>query len=287
MMLEPSGLFFLGIVTVAFLICLGFIAWRWHGSVVAPLKIECERLQALSEARERWYQEANSRTQAVEGELQSALDNLSKTRVQTEQLRDLIKVHVARRREFDEWANPIKAHLGEGIGHVLHNLKDSLARQEFALRRQERVVSEAQDQYRAKRDELERMRRELTLKNYHIATLNERFIRIEERMQSLTAEFRTKEPSEEIAGRLHAVAPEIAALRDVTAELAAGQSPETETLLADDAKAKDWMGVLGDWHKQLQDRFERLEELQARIRGGSAQAAEAAAPRLDRAGTTG
>jgi hypothetical protein len=43
------------------------------------------------------------------------------------------------------------------------------------------------------------------------------------------------------------------------------------------------MGVLDDWHRQLQERFERLDALHAQIRGGPAKPAadEAVARRRD------
>jgi hypothetical protein len=207
-------------------------------------------------------------------------ESLKKSNAQLEQLRDLVKVHVARRREFDEWANPIRASLGEGIGKVLQALKERVARQEFSMQRQERVVAEAKDQYRGKRDELERLRRELTLKNYHIAALNERFIRIEERMQELNAELGMEaappgsvSPPPTITG---AEAPPAAAPAARPAE-----SPETERFtLATDAN-KDWMGILEDWHRQLQQRFERLDQLQAQVRGTKPAAEAPREPRRD------
>lgn len=283
MMHDPSSVILVAAVVAALAGAVAFFAWRRHGAVVATLRTECDRLQALSEARERWFKEANDRAEHAGIQLAGAMEGLARSKTQIDQLRDLIKVHVARRREFEEWANPIKAHLGEGIGHVLHNLKENVARHEFALRRQERIVAEAQDQYRAKRDELERMRRELTLKNYHIAALNERFIRIEERLQELGADMGAVggEPMRRLAA-----APEITAVQEDVAA-SAKRTPDTDVLLADDAKSKDWMGVLEDWHRQLQDRFERLEELQSRIRGPAGGAAPPEVPRADRIGSNG
>jgi DNA repair exonuclease SbcCD ATPase subunit len=140
-------------------------------------------------------------------------------------------------------------------------------------------VAEAKDQYRAKRDELERLRRELTLKNYHIAALNERFIRIEERMQELTAELGVEAASPSFTSP-----PPTLTGTELPASAAAArpaQSPETERFtLAADAN-KDWMGILEDWHRQLQQRFERLDQLQAQVRGAKPAAEPPREPRRD------
>ena len=148
------------------------------------------------------------------------------------------------------------------------------------MQRQDRVVAEAKDQYRAKRDELEGLRRELTLKNYHIAALNERFIRIEERMQELTAELGIEAAPPAIASPpptlTGAEAPRAAAPAARSTE-----SPETERFTLPTDANKDWMGVLEDWHRQLQERFERLDQLRAQVRGASAGTEATREPRRD------
>ena len=248
-------------------------AWQWwvRGRALTALRDRLTHidrsLAAANRALSRFVSEQKEKQIAI-----AALnESLAHTTTQRDQLRDLVKMQVARRREFDEWANPIRTFLGQGVGKVMQELKDRVARQEFSMQRQERVVAEAKDQYRGKRDELEGLRRELTLKNYHIAALNERFIRIEERMQELTAELGVETPAAATIPppTLTGAEPaQSAALRARPAE-----SPETERFTLQSDPNKDWMGVLDDWHRQLQERFERLGQLQAQLRGTAAKPA--------------
>ena len=258
-------------------------AWQWlvRGRALVALQKRCTHLDMSLAAANRTLARLVGEQKEKQIALSALNESIAHTTTQRDQLRDLVKVHVARRREFDEWATPIRTSLGEGVGKVLQELKEKVARQEFSMQRQERVVAEAKDQYRGKRDELEGLRRELTLKNYHIAALNERFIRIEERMQELTAELGVEPPA---AGTLPpptltGIEPaQSAALRARPAE-----SPETERFTLQSDPNKDWMGVLDDWHRQLQERFERLGQLQAQLRGTSVKPAaeESREPRRD------
>lgn len=276
-MTTDSVLVLLACVAVV-LLGTGFaLAWQRRARELAQLHAECERLRADVEAKSRGLAASLDASEKLGTELAALNAAAAKSETQIEQLRDLVKVHVARRREFDEWANPIRASLGEGIGQVMQKLKDQLARQEFAMRRQERIVAEAQDQYRGKRDELEQMRRELTLKNYHIAALNERFIRIEERMQDLTMQVAGM-------GGMPAAAGRAASGPDTSSGLRAQpqQSPETERFSLDADGSRDWMTVLDDWHRQLHQRFDRLEQLQARLRGTAAKPGDAPPAQPDR-----
>lgn len=249
-----------------------FYAWRNCGRRIAELDVECKHLQASLAAVKRSLVSMSVLGKAKVAEAKQLAEQLTAAEAKLEQLRDLVKMNVARRREFEEWANPIRSSLGEGIGKVMQTLKDQLARQEFAMRRQEHVVAEAQDQYRGKRDELERLRRELTLKNYHIAALNERFIRIEERMQELSMEI-PGAPSEPFASPPPTLSSSEVMSASDGAQSRSTQSPETERFTLQGDVNKDWMGVLDDWHRQLQERFDRLEQLQARIRGAAPNAA--------------
>jgi len=259
------------------------LGWRRRGVQVQALESECRRLAAEIEARRAELKASVERTESSLEQLALVEARATRSETQIEQLRDLVKVHVARRREFDEWAQPIRASLGDGIGQVMQKLKDELARQEFSMRRQERIVAEAQDQYRGKRDELEQMRRELTLKNYHIAALNERFIRIEERMQDLATQVAGMGGVPPAAGQ---AAVDAASGADPFGVRVAGPlvSPETERFSLEGNGSKDWMSVLDDWHRQLHERFDRLEQLQARMRGAGARPPEAIAPDAERSG---
>lgn len=256
--------------------------WQWwvRGRALTALRARCTHMEMSLAATNRILNRMAAGQKEKQIELSSANESLAQVTTQLAQLRDLVKVHVSRRREFDEWANPIRASLGEGVGKVMQELKDRVARQEFSMQRQERVVAEAKDQYRAKRDELERLRRELTLKNYHIAALNERFIRIEERMQELNAELGME------AAPPGSMSPPPTITGAETSPAAApaarpAESPETERFtLATDAN-KDWMGILEDWHRQLQQRFERLDQLQAQVRGTKPAAEAPREPRRD------
>lgn len=250
--------------------------WQWwvRGRALKALRERLSEVEMSSAATNRILNRMAAGQKEKEKALSSANESLARTRTQLQQLRDLVKVHVARRLEYDEWANPIRASLGEGVGKVMQELKEKVARQDFAMQRQERVVAEAKDQYRGKRDEIERLRRELTLKNYHIAALNERFIRIEERMQELAAELGVD------AARVSTAPPPTLTNLETPAQPGGlrarpAESPETERFTLQTDPNKDWMGVLDDWHRQLQERFDRLGQLQAQMRGGKpAPAAE-------------
>jgi hypothetical protein len=246
----------------------GFFAWAWWRLArrLKDLAQQCSHLEMLLAAAKRSLMQASTHGREKDIEIVALNESLARSGMQMEQLRDMIKVHVARRREFEEWANPIRALLGEGIAKMVQELKDRLARQEFAMRRQDQVVAEAQDQYRGKRDELERLRQELTLKNYHIAALNERFIRIEERMRDLSTEIYARPEPADAGGP-----PTAGAGLTPSAPRARSDSPETERFTLEAEAGKDWMSVLDDWQRQLQTRFERLDELQAKLRGGGSR----------------
>ena len=243
-------------------------AWQWwvRGRALKSLRARLTDVEMSLAATNRILNRMAAGQKEKQIALSAANESLARTTTQLQQLRDLVKVHVARRREFDEWANPIRASLGDAVGRVLQELKDRVNRQEFSMQRQERVVAEAKDQYRAKRDELERLRRELTLKNYHIAALNERFIRIEERMQELNAELGIEEAPSTASPPPTITGAEVAS--SATPAARAPESPETERFTLNSDANKDWMGILEDWHRQLQQRFERLDQLQAQVRGG-------------------
>ena len=255
-------------------------AWRSQRQRLRALHQKCERLRGMAADQESLLGRTLVRCDELQGELGALHDKLGHDETQIEQLRDLVKVHVARRREFDEWANPIRASLGDAFGHTLRTLKEQIARQEFALRRQERIVADAETQYLGKRDELERMRRELTLKNYHIAALNERFIRVEERMQDLTAQVAamglTRGPRTE---------RDPAAAATTTSGLPI--SPETERFGLDKGESRDWMEVLDNWHRQLHERLDRLDELQAQLRTAGSRPGPARNPQSGRTGEAG
>lgn len=199
---------------------------------------------------------AKEEKQVLEQELVDVRRELATGMSRNEQLRDLVKVHVARRREFDEWAGPIKASLGEAVGQALRTLKDQLIRQESVLQRQEKLVAETQDQYRAKKDEIERMRRELSIKNYHIAALNERFIRIEERISDLSVQ-----SSVGYAGSARGDSGAGVAASPGSAQPTAPQMP----LSMVEKPAEDWTQLLDEWHKRLDRRFGQLDALQANL----------------------
>ena len=236
-----------------------FVAtWRARSRALEVLRAECEQLRAALSHKEASLARTLERCDELQGELDGLSDKLDQGETRIEQLRDLVKVHVARRREFDDWANPIRASLGESFGHTLRALKEQVARQEFALSRQERIVADAEAQYRGKHDELEHMRRELTLKNYHIAALNERFIRVEERMQDLTAQ---------VGAIGRGPRSEGAAAPGSTASVASFPvSPDTERFTPDKGESRDWMEVLDNWHRQLHERLDRMDQLQAQLR---------------------
>lgn len=256
--------------------------WQWwvRGRALTALRARCTHIQMSLAAANRSLARMGAEQREKQIAVAALNESLARTTTQLEQLRDLVKVHVARRREFDEWASPIRAALGEGVGKVLQELKEKVARQEFSMQRQERVVAEAKDQYRGKRDELERLRRELTLKNYHIAALNERFIRIEERMQELNAELGV-EPAAGAASAPPTLTSSETPARSAALRARPAESPETERFTLQNDSSKDWMGVLDDWHRQLQERFDRLGQLQAQIRGAKSAAEPAREPKRD------
>jgi hypothetical protein len=255
-------------------------AWWSRRQRLRALHQECERLRSVAAEQESLLGRTLVRCDELQGELGGLHDKLGHDETQIEQLRDLVKVHVARRREFDEWANPIRASLGDAFGHTLRTLKEQIARQEFALKRQERIVADAETQYLGKRDELERMRRELTLKNYHIAALNERFIRVEERMQDLTAQVASIG-----LARGPRTGRDPAAAATATSELPL--SPETERFGLDKGESRDWMEVLDNWHRQLHERLDRLDELQAQLRTAGSRPGPTRNPQSGRTGEAG
>ena len=249
------------------------LAWRLLGRALGRSRLQCDRLQAELADKEHALARTLARCDELQGEAAGLHEKLGEDETRIGQLRDLVKVHVARRREFDEWANPIRACLGEAVGQTVRTLKDRLTQQELAIRSQERRVAEAEAQYRGKHGELEGMRRELTLKNYHIAALNERFIRVEERMHELTSQVSqisaARAGSGAAAGR--SVLPPADRITRVT--------PETERFAPDSAESRDWMQVLDDWHRQLHDRLDRMDSLQSQLRGNGHGSAGRAAGR--------
>jgi predicted nucleic acid-binding Zn-ribbon protein len=267
--------------SAAFVAALAFAAAWWSGQRrLRTLRRECERLRSLGAEKESSLARTLVRCDELQGELGALHDKLGHDETQMGQLRDLVKVHVARRREFDEWANPIRASLGDAFGHTLRTLKEQIARQEFALKRQERIVADAETQYLGKRDELESMRRELTLKNYHIAALNERFIRVEERMQDLNAQVAA-------IGLARGPRTERDPATASTATSGLPISPETERFGLGKGESRDWMEVLDNWHRQLHERLDRLDELQAQLRTSSSRAGAPRNPSPGRPGEAG
>lgn len=224
--------------------------------IIQRLEGQTRALQAQLDGMAHELSVAKEEKQVLEQELVDVRRELASGMSRTEQLRDLVKVHVARRREFDEWAGPIKASLGEAVGQALRTLKDQLIRQESVLQRQEKLVAETQDQYRAKKDEIERMRRELSIKNYHIAALNERFIRIEERISDLNAQ-----SSLGYAGAVRVESAPGASVPSGTAQPTAPQMP----LSMVEKPAEDWTQLLDEWHKRLDRRFGQLDALQSNL----------------------
>jgi TolA-binding protein len=250
------------LLVLAALVLLFAAAWWLRGRSVHTLHSRCASLQSASEDSQARLARTLARCDELQGELSGLHAKLGEDETRIEQLRDLVKIHVARRREFDEWAAPIRASLGEAVSQTLRTLKEQITQQEFTLQRQNRRVNETEMQFQHSRDELERMRRELTLKNYHIAALNERFIRVEERMQELT----TQVAAIGTAGGAPAAAAPAA---DVVAAGEVSVSPETERFSLDKPGSRDWMEVLDDWHRQLHDRLDRMDRLQAQLRAGT------------------
>jgi len=249
--LQPEAFVLAGLGLAA----LSAAAWWLRGRRVRELRGRCERLQSASADKEVQLVRTLERCDELEGELSGLHAKLGQEETRIGQLRDLVKVHVARRREFDEWANPIRATLGESVSQTLRSLKEQIAQQEFALQRQTRLVADADAQFKRSREELDRMRRELTLKNYHIAALNERFIRVEERMQELGTQ----------------VAAIGTAAGSGDAPLSQEVTPETARFSLEQGETRDWMQVLDDWHRQLHDRLDRMDRLQAQLRSGGTQ----------------
>jgi predicted nucleic acid-binding Zn-ribbon protein len=255
-------------LVLALLAVLLATAWWLRGRSIAQLRSRCQQLQDATEHKEAQLARTLARCDELQGELSGLYEKLGAEETRIEQLRDLVKVHVARRREYDEWANPIRASLGEAVGHTLRSLKEQMTQQEFNLQRQSRRVADAEAQFLRGRDELERMHRELTLKNYHIAALNERFIRVEERMQELSTEVAAMGVSGavvEVKGG--------ASAGNMPLPGSAAASPETERFSLDKPGARDWMEMLDDWHRQLHDRLDGMDQMQARLRAGGARGA--------------
>lgn len=239
----------------AFLLGIAMAIWT-RRPIIQRLEGQSRALQAQVDGVRHELAATQQEKQVLEQELVDVRRELASGTSRNEQLRDLVKIHVARRREFDEWAGPIKASLGEAVGQALRTLKDQLVRQESVLQRQEKLVAETQDQYRAKKDEIERMRRELSIKNYHIAALNERFIRIEERISALSAE----------AADAHKTPSHIDAVRDQSAASEGAQPTAPQPLLDMTGKpVEDWTQLLDEWHKRLDRRFGQLDALQAKL----------------------
>ncbi len=228
------------------------------------LRAQCNRLRGALADKDAVLGRLLARCRALEGELDALHDKLGQDETRIEQLRDLVKVHVARRLELDAWVRPIQSSLGEAFGHMLRELKEQLARQESALSRHERSVAEAEAQHRGRHEELERLRLELALKNYHIAALNERFIRVEERMQDLTAQVaavRLARPRADESRSDPAPPASTVAVVPVTGRMHSGK-----------AARRDWMEMLDEWHQQLHAQIDRMDALQAQLRPGSARA---------------
>lgn len=242
----------------AFLLGIAIAVWS-RRPMIQRLEGQCRALQAQIDSSAHELSAANAEKQVLERELVDVRRELSSGMSRNEQLRDIVKVHVARRREFDEWAGPIKASLGEAVGQALRTLKDQLARQETVLQRQERLVAETQDQYRAKRDEIERMRRELSIKNYHIAALNERFIRIEERIGDLGLQ---------MGGQGAGGAGVMQAADATQLQAGSGAQPTDRQLPVNQPErtTEDWTQLLDEWHKRLDRRFGQLEAMQGGLR---------------------
>jgi len=249
-------------LVASFLVFLAALMLVWYRrGAVAQLQAQCRQVQTQLDTREEALSAALAERQRLEAHLESLQGELSQGASRIDQLRDLIKMHVARRRELDEWALPIKAALGDALGQSLSTFKEQLVRQESALQRQERLMVETQEQYRARRDEIERMRRELALKNYHIAALNERFIRIEERILTLGSQIA------DVAMPAGGLSDAIAGLRrppgSVDPRATAPQIP-LQTL---DSASENWSRTLDEWHQRLDRRFDQLDELKSRMRG--------------------
>lgn len=249
---------------IAFILGITLAVWS-RRTAIRRSEEHCRALQAQLDNDARARAAAVDQKIAVEQELVQAYQELAEATKRIEQLRDLVKVHVARRREFDEWAGPIKASLGEAVGQALRTLKDQLARQESVLQRQERLVADTQDQYRAKRDEIERMRQELAIKNYHIAALNARFIRIEQRIGDLSAHVGGTPPS---APQPQPQPPTgTGAVAAMTYADAVPQPTDRQLPVEmQERSAEEWTRLMDEWHKRLDRSFGEIAVLQAGLR---------------------
>ncbi len=246
----------------AFLLGIAMAIWT-RRPIIERLEGQSRALQAQVDGVRHQLSATQQEKQVLEQELVDVRRELASGTSRTEQLRDLVKIHVARRREFEEWAGPIKASLGGAVGQALRTLKDQLVRQESVLQRQEKLVAETQDQYRAKKDEIERMRRELSIKNYHIAALNERFIRIEERIGELGV------PT---FGSSNASSRHDADLGEAASPGSAQPTAPQLPLDMVEKPAEDWPQLLDEWHKRLDRRFGQLDALQENLAVRSADA---------------
>jgi len=139
-------------LTASLLVFLAALVLAWHRrGVVARLQAQCRQVQTQLDTREQELRVALAQSQRLEADLASLQDDLAQRASRIDQLRDLIKVHVARRRELDEWTLPIKASLGDALGQTLRSLDERLLRQESALQRQDRLVTETQERAHAPR----------------------------------------------------------------------------------------------------------------------------------------
>lgn len=242
--------------------------------IIQRFEGQCRALQAQVDNHAHALSLAENEKQVLERELVELRDELAAGTTRNEQLRDIVKMHVARRIEFDEWAGPIKASLGETVGQTVRTLKTQLARQDRVLQRQEQLVAGSHAWDRSQRGEIEHMRRELSMKNYHIAALNERFIRIEERIRDLCMQ--VAELPTQGGGSAQALA-----------DADTGPQPtDRHTRVGPQAKPpEDWTQLLNEWHQRLDRRFGELDAIQAELRSsGDTEAAGAARFAVARAG---
>jgi hypothetical protein len=64
-------------------------------------------------------------------------------------------------------------------------------------------------------------------------------------------------------------------------------SPETERFGLDKGESRDWMEVLDNWHRQLHERLDRLDELQAQLRTAGSRPGPTRNPQSGRTGEAG
>ena len=116
------------IVGIAIAAGTGF-AWAWwrRGKALTEFNARCTHLEMSLAAAKRSLVQLSMQGKDKEIAMAALKEGLTRNAAQTEQLRDLVKVHVARRREFEEWANPIRASLGDALGKVMQELKDRVA----------------------------------------------------------------------------------------------------------------------------------------------------------------